>query len=299
VSGEERVGFIGLGIMGSRMAANLRHAGFELVVWNRTAEAARSWAREHGAEVADSPSEIGARCDRVITMVVDGAQVESILVERGLAAAIAERDDPLAIDMSTIGPSAARRIGAALAERGVGFLDAPVTGSSPKAEDGTLTIMVGGDTRDFDRARPLFDAMGELIVHAGPVGHGQAVKVINNAVAATNTAVAGEALLLGKRLGLDLDALVSVMKAGSGASAMLALKEHPMREHDFTTLFKLAHMLKDVRLCLDEARTAGIGFDFGERTEGILAEANDGGHGDEDFAALIAALEARSGTQLR
>jgi 3-hydroxyisobutyrate dehydrogenase len=292
------VGFIGLGIMGSRMAANLRRAGFDLVVWNRTAETAHSWAEKHGAEVAGSPADVGARCDRVITMVVDGEQVESILVDQGVAEAMGVHETPLCIDMSTIGSSAARRIGAALDERGVGFLDAPVTGSSPKAEDGTLTIMVGGDAGRFERARPLFEAMGELIVHAGELGHGQTAKVINNAVAATNAAVVAEALLLAKRAGLDLDALVTVMKAGSGASAMLDLKERPMREHDYTTLFKLAHMLKDVGLCLDEARGAGIEFDFGEATERILAEAEAQGHGDEDFAALLAAVEERAGTRL-
>jgi 3-hydroxyisobutyrate dehydrogenase len=295
----EQVGFIGLGIMGSRMAANLRRAGFDLVVWNRTAETARGWASDHGAEVAGSPAEVGERCPRVITMVVDGPQVESILLEQGVAEALAEHDSPLVIDMSTIGPAAARQVGAALAERDVGFLDAPVTGSSPKAEDGTLTIMVGGDERDFERSRPLFEAMGELIVHAGPVGHGQAVKVINNAVAASNTAVVGQALLLGSRLGLDLDALVSVMNAGSGASAMLALKERSMREHDYTTLFKLAHMLKDLRLCLEEAEAVRIDMTFAEETAAILAEADGAGHGDEDFAALLAALEARSGTRLQ
>jgi 3-hydroxyisobutyrate dehydrogenase len=294
----ERVGFLGLGIMGSRMAANLRRAGFELVVWNRTAETARRWAAEHGAEVASSPSEVGAACARVITMVVDGRQVESILLDQGVGAAMTGHEAPLCIDMSTIGPAAARRIGAALADRGVGFLDAPVTGSSPRAEDGTLTIMVGGSERDFERARPLFEAMGQLIVHAGGPGDGQAVKVINNTVAAANTAVVGEALLLGKRAGLQLDALVTVMKAGSGGSAMLDLKERAMREHDYTTLFKLAHMLKDVRLCLDQAREAGIALDFGEATERILAEADAQGHADEDFAALLAALEERAGTRL-
>jgi 3-hydroxyisobutyrate dehydrogenase-like beta-hydroxyacid dehydrogenase len=294
----DRVGFIGLGIMGSRMAANLRRAGFELVVWNRTVETAQRWADEHGTEVASSPAEVGERCERVITMVVDGEQVESILFDKGVGAALAAHDDSLFIDMSTIGPAAARRIGAELARQGVGFLDAPVTGSSPKAEDGTLTIMVGGEERDFDRARPLFEAMGKLIVHAGGSGDGQAVKVINNTVAAANTAAVGEALLLGKSAGLDLDALVTVMKAGSGASAMLELKERPMREHDYTTFFKLAHMLKDVRLCLDEARTAGIAFDSGEATEEILREADAQGHGDEDFAALLEALEKRSGTSL-
>jgi 3-hydroxyisobutyrate dehydrogenase-like beta-hydroxyacid dehydrogenase len=294
----ERVGFIGLGIMGTRMAANLRRAGFELVVWNRTAATAERWAAEHGAEVASSPAEVGASCDRVITIVVDGDQVEWILLDQGVREAMAAHDAPLCIDMSTIGPAAARRIGARLSERGVRFLDAPVTGSAPKAEDGTLTIMVGGDQSDFSRARPLFDAMGELVVHVGRLGDGQVVKVINNTVAAANTAVVGEALLLGRRTGVDLDALVTVMKAGSGASAMLELKERPMREHNYATLFKLAHMLKDVRLCLDQAREAGIEFDLAETTEKILEEAEQKGHGEDDFAALLAALEERSGTRL-
>ena len=144
------------------------------------------------------------------------------------------------------------------------FMDAPVTGSSPKAEDGTLTIMAGGEQRDFERARPLFEAMGELVVHVGPVGQGQLVKVINNAVAAANTAVAAEALLAGKRAGADLDALVKVIGAGSGASAMLELKPGPMRSHDYTTLFKLEHMLKDLRLCLEEAEAAGVRMELVE-----------------------------------
>jgi 3-hydroxyisobutyrate dehydrogenase-like beta-hydroxyacid dehydrogenase len=292
------VGFIGLGIMGSRMAANLRRAGFDLVAWNRTAERAERWASEHGAEVVASPAEVGERCDRVITMVVDSDQVESILLDQGVGEAMAAHDAPLCIDMSTIGPGAARRIGAALAERGVAFLDAPVTGSSPKAEDGTLTIMVGGAEPDFQRAVPLFEAMGQLVVHAGDVGEGQAVKVINNTVAATNAAVVGEALLAGKRAGLDLDALVTVMTAGSGGSAMLELKQRPMRDHDYETLFKLAHMLKDVRLCLEQAREAGIELEFGRLTEAILEEAERQGHGEEDFAALLEVLEERTRTRL-
>jgi 3-hydroxyisobutyrate dehydrogenase-like beta-hydroxyacid dehydrogenase len=233
-----------------------------------------------------------------VTMVVDGEQVETVLLAEGTGAASAAHDGLLFIDMSTIGPAAARRIGAALEERGARFLDAPVTGSSPKAEDGTLTIMVGGEERDFARARPLFEAMGELIVHAGRIGDGQTVKVINNAVAATNAAVVGEALLVAKQVGVDLDALVEVMRGGSGASAMLELKQAPMREHDFTTLFKLAHMLKDVRLCLETALEAGVPFDFAKRTEEVLAEADRRGHGDQDFAALLAALEARTGARL-
>jgi 3-hydroxyisobutyrate dehydrogenase-like beta-hydroxyacid dehydrogenase len=293
----ERVGFIGLGIMGSRMAANLSSAGFELTVWNRTRAKAEQWAERHGATVADSPAAVADSSDVVITMVVDGPQVEAVLLgEQGAVSGASE--GLLAIDMSTIGPAAARRIGAALAERDLRFMDAPVTGSSPKAEDGTLTIMAGGSQADFERARPLFEAMGELIVHVGPLGHGQMVKLINNAVAAINTAVAGEALLLGKRAGTDLDALLQVLNGGSGSSAMLALKAPAMRAHDYTTLFKLEHMLKDLRLCLQEAEAVGFEFEFAETVTDLLEDATEHGLGEQDFAALLEVLEQRSAERL-
>jgi 3-hydroxyisobutyrate dehydrogenase len=293
----DRVGFIGLGIMGSRMAANLRAAGYDLTAWNRTRATADQWAQRHGATAADTPAALAASSDVVITMVVDGAQVESVLLgENGVAAGAA--DGVLCIDMSTIGPAAARRLGTALAKRGLGFMDAPVTGSSPRAEDGTLTIMAGGEAVDFARARPLFEAMGELIVHVGPLGHGQMVKLINNTVAAINTAVAAEALLLGRKAELDLDALVEVMTAGSGGSAMLALKAPAMRAHDYTTLFKLEHMLKDLRLCLYEAEAVGKEFGIAETVAEILEAAAQRGLGEQDFAALLEVLEERSGVRL-
>jgi 3-hydroxyisobutyrate dehydrogenase len=293
----DRIGFIGLGIMGSRMAANLRAAGFDLTVWNRTAATAERWAELHQASVARTPKALGEASDVVVTMVVDGSQVEAALLG---AEGVVEgaREGMLCIDMSTIGPSATRRIGESLAERRVRFMDAPVTGSAPKAEDGTLTIMAGGEKTDFARAKPLFEAMGDLIVHVGELGDGQMVKLINNAVAAVNTAVVGEALILASRAGVDLDALVEVMAAGSGASAMLELKAAPMRDHDYATLFKLDHMLKDVRLCLQEAEAADGRFGFAKEVAEILALASDRGHGDDDFAAIIEVLEERAGSRL-
>jgi 3-hydroxyisobutyrate dehydrogenase-like beta-hydroxyacid dehydrogenase len=293
----ERVGFIGLGIMGSRMAANLRRAGFELTVWNRTAERAREWAEVHGAEVAPRPADVAAASDVVITMVVDGAQVERVLLGEDGAVAGA-RPGLLCVDMSTIAPAEARAIGAALAEHRVGFMDAPVSGSSPRAEDATLTIMAGGEDDEFARARPLLEAMGELVVHVGPLGHGQTIKLINNAVAAVNCATVGEALLVGRRAGIDLDALTRVMGASSGASAMLALKAGPMREHDYATLFKLEHMLKDVRLCLEAGQEVGAPFTFAAQVREILTAAMGRGLGESDFAALIEVLEGQAGQRL-
>ena len=221
----ERVGFIGLGIMGSRMAANLARAGFELTVWNRTAAKAGEWAARHGAAVAASPQALASNSDVVISMVVDGAQVESVLLgDEGAG----QGPGLLCIDMSTIGPAAARRVGAGLQERGVSFMDAPVTGSSPKAEDGTLTIMAGG----------------------------------------------------------------------SANSTMLQLKGRPMLEHDFTPLFKLEHMLKDVRLCLDETRTAGSGFPFAALAGELYSIGVGRGLGEQDFAAVLEVVEGMADARL-
>jgi 3-hydroxyisobutyrate dehydrogenase-like beta-hydroxyacid dehydrogenase len=292
-----RVAFIGLGIMGSRMAVHLARAGHELTVWNRTGEKAEQWAQVHGGKVAATPADAAAEAEVAITMVVDGPQVEAVLLGPG-GGAEGAGSGLLCVDMSTIAPSDTRRIGAALAERGIAFMDAPVTGSSPKAEDGTLTIMAGGDKRDFVRARPLFEAMGELVVHVGELGHGETIKLINNAVAAVNAAVVGEALLVGRRAGVDLDALERVMGAGSGGSAMLALKAGPMRRHDYETLFKLEHMLKDVRLCLEEGQAVGAPFTFAAHAREILTAAAGRGLGEADFAALVEVLEGQAGVTL-
>jgi 3-hydroxyisobutyrate dehydrogenase-like beta-hydroxyacid dehydrogenase len=288
---DERIGFVGLGIMGSRQAANLARAGHTLTVYNRTRATADAWVAEHGGTVADTPAAVGAASGVVITMVVDGDQVHEVLLGTG---GVVEGAAPgtLCVDMSTIAPAQTRALGAELAQRGIGLLDAPVTGSSPKAQAGTLTIMAGGSAEDFARAEPLLRVMGELVVHVGELGQGEMLKIINNSVAAANAATVGEALLVAQRTGVDLDALVQVMGKGSGGSAMLELKSGAMREHDYTTLFKLEHMLKDVRLCLEAGQAAAVPFPAAARARDVLVAAMARGHGDDDFAALIEALEA-------
>jgi 3-hydroxyisobutyrate dehydrogenase len=285
------IGWIGLGIMGSRQAANLRRAGHDLTVWNRTASTAQAWADEHGATVAGSPAQVAQRADIVFSMVVDGPQVQEAIVP-------AAREGVLFVDMTTTGPAWTRSIGEQLAERGARLVDAPVTGSSPRAQDGTLTIMCGGEAADVERVRPLLEAMGSLIVHAGPLGAGQAVKLINNAVAAANAATLAQALIVGSAQGLDLDALVEVMAAGSAASTMVSLKAGPMRAHDYTTLFKTEHMLKDVRLCLEQALAADVPFPAAAAACDALSAAVARGHGADDFAALLEAYEGFANRRL-
>jgi 3-hydroxyisobutyrate dehydrogenase-like beta-hydroxyacid dehydrogenase len=293
----ESVGFIGLGIMGSRQAANLARAGFELTVYNRTRERADAWAAEHGGHVAATPRELAERSDVVVTMVVDGSQVEAILLGEDGALAGA-RPGALFIDMTTTAPADARRLGATLRERGHGFVDAPVTGSAPKAEDGTLTIMVGGEDADVARAMPMFQAMGELIVHVGPGGHGQQVKVISNAVAAVNAATLAQALAVGRREGLNLEAMLEIMGAGAANSQMLQLKGRPMLERNFEPLFKLEHMLKDVVFCLEEARAAGAAFPFAALAGELYSAGAGRGLGERDFAAVIEVAESLNDTRV-
>ncbi len=228
-------------------------------------------------------------------MVVDGAQV---LALAGELASTSAGEGRLLVDMSTIGPQDAQTAAQIVAADGWSFMDAPVTGSAPKAQDGTLTIMAGGSADDFARAKPLFDAMGALVLHVGETGQGQMVKLINNATAATNLAALAQALLVGKATGVDLDALVQVMGAGSGGSAMLALKAAPLREHDYSTLFKLEHMLKDVRLCLEEAQRAGVPFPAAADAREILVAAMGRGLGDADFTAMLEPLEGSAGLRL-
>jgi 3-hydroxyisobutyrate dehydrogenase len=293
----EPVGFVGLGIMGSLMAACLARAGHPVAAYNRTAAKAEAWVAEHGGRVAATPRDAADGAAAVITMVVDGPQVEELLLgENGAVHGAAP--GTLFIDCSTIAPADARRIGAALAERGHGFVDAPVSGSTPKASDGTLTIMAGGSPEDLERARPYFDAMGETILHIGPLGHGQTVKVISNAVGAANAATLAQALVVGKAMDVDLEALVDVLGASASASTMVALKARPMLAHDYTPLFRLEHMLKDVGICLDESAAAGAPFPSVALARELYHAAMHRGLADEDFASVLEAVEGLAGVRL-
>ena len=285
MANRERVAFLGLGIMGYPMASNLARAGFELSIWNRTRSRADRFASDHAVHVAESPADAAERSDVVITMVPDVPEVEEVLV--GPRGAVAGVRGGIAVGRPTIAPTASVRIGERLAAAGVGFIDAPVTGSRPRAEDGTLTIMAGGSAEHFARVRPVLEGMGELIVHVGPQGHGSMVKLLNNTTAAVNALAVAEAVTVARDAGLDTDALRQVMAAGSGGSAMLELKAGPMLERDFHPLFKLSHMLKDVRHCLAESERLGARMELGRVAESAYTRADRKGLGEQDFAAVV------------
>jgi 3-hydroxyisobutyrate dehydrogenase-like beta-hydroxyacid dehydrogenase len=284
-----RVAFAGLGIMGAPMAANLVRAGLEVAVYTRTLEKAARFAAEHdGARAAATPADAARDADAFVGILPDAPQVEEVLFgEQGAAAALA--DDALVVDMSTISPTASKAIAGKVAPRP--YVEAPVSGSKPKAQDGTLTIMAGASSEDFEKASPLFEILGERIVHVGPVGHGQMAKLLTNTMAAVNAAALAECIRTAKAAGLEEDAFLEVASGSAGASAMVALKGPPMFEERFEpALFKLEHMLKDVRHCIAEARALGIELQLGTLAETFYALAAADGRGEQDFASVYAAL---------
>jgi 3-hydroxyisobutyrate dehydrogenase-like beta-hydroxyacid dehydrogenase len=285
----ENVAFVGLGIMGGPMARNLRQAGFELSVYTRTREKAERFAGEHGARAAATPAEAAEGADALITMVPDAPEVEQVLDE----ALATLPEAALVVDMSTTSPTASRAIAERVAPRD--YLEAPVSGSKPGAEAGTLTIFAGGEQPVFDRAQPLLQAMGELIVLVGPLGHGQMAKLLTNAMGAVNAATLAEAVRAAKAAGLDPDAFLEVASRSAGASTMLNLKGRPMFDENFEpALFKLDHMLKDLRHTLHEARALGIELRLPGLAEGFYERASESGHGEEDFGAVYTGVDGGS-----
>jgi 3-hydroxyisobutyrate dehydrogenase-like beta-hydroxyacid dehydrogenase len=284
-----RVAFAGLGIMGAPMAANLVQAGLEVAVYTRTREKAERFATEHdGARAAATPADAARDADAFVSIVPDAPQVEEILFgENGAAEALP--DGALVVEMSTIAPTASKAIAERVAPHP--YVEAPVSGSKPKAEDGTLTIMAGGSPEDFGQASPLFEILGERIVHVGPVGHGQMAKLLTNTMGAVNAAALAECVHVAKSVGLDPHAFLEVASGSAGASAMVTLKGEPMFEERFEPpLFKLEHMLKDVRHCISEAQALGIELRLGALAETLYAKAADEGLGEKDFAAVYSAL---------
>jgi 3-hydroxyisobutyrate dehydrogenase-like beta-hydroxyacid dehydrogenase len=287
----DKVAFFGLGIMGGPMAENLARAGFDVSVWTRTAEKAERFAAENGVPAGATPAETAAGADALISILPDAPQVEAVLFgDDGAAAVLAA--GALVVDMSTIAPSGSLRIAERLEGDGFDFLEAPVSGSRPKAEDGTLTIMAGGPDEAFTRAQPLFEVLGERIVHVGPMGHGQLAKLLTNVMGAVNAAALAESVVAVRAAGIDPDAFLQVAEGSAGNSAMVTLKGAPMFEERFVPpLFKLEHMLKDIRHCIAEARALGVELRLGTLAETLYAQAADEGHGEEDFAAVLRAVE--------
>lgn len=292
----EQVGFIGLGIMGRGMTRNLLKAGFDVTVWNRTASKMDELAAE-GAQKAASPAELASLCDIIITCVSDTPDVEQVILDEG---GVIERIRPgsLVIDMSTISPKATRAIAAKLREKGVAMLDAPVSGGSEGAARGTLSIMVGGAAADFERAMPVFQAMGKTITHVGAQGAGQMVKLVNQVLVVVNMLAAGEALLLAQAGGLDLEKTVNAVAGGAAGSWMWSNRAPQVIRRDWRPGFTIDLQQKDLRLALEAAEELGIPLIATAMVSNFYRTLQTAGLGSEGNHALVKALERLAGIEI-
>ena len=296
----ERVGFIGVGVMGGPMCLNLLKAGFPLTIYARRPESVRT-VLEAGAPLAQSARAVAEATDIVITMLPDSPQIEEVVLGPGGVLEGASRGMAV-VDMSTIAPSTSKKVAAACAERGVDFLDAPVSGGSQGAEAGTLSIMVGGDAATVERLRPIFTVMGsaEKIFHVGPVGAGEVVKLVNQHLCGVIAAAALESFVLGVKAGADVETMARVVGVSSGANWQL---DNPIRLRAFSGTFEPGFftdlMAKDLRLVLETGDELSVPLALAAAAKQMYEAARAMGYGRNDYTAVVRPLEQLAGVEVR
>lgn len=292
----ESIGFIGLGIMGRGMAVNLLKAGFPLRVWNRTAERMAPLV-ETGASPGSSPADVAAHSDIIITCVSDTPDVEAVILgEEGVIHGV--REGSLVIDMSTISPQATRDIAEQLTAKGVHMLDAPISGGSEGAVNGTLSIMVGGEAEQFERAMPVFEAMGKTITHVGRSGDGQTVKLVNQILVVVTMQAVSEGLLFAQAGGLDLEKTLAAVTGGAAGSWMLSNRGPQVVQRDWRPGFTMDLQQKDLRLVLEAADQMGVPLPGTSLVFQLYRALQRKGLGDEGNHALVKALEDLAGMEI-
>jgi 2-hydroxy-3-oxopropionate reductase len=284
-----KVGFIGLGIMGKPMARNLIKAGHQLVVYDIVPGLIAEMAAS-GAAPGQSAKDVAARSEITFTMVPDGPEVEAAVLGAG-GALEGAKPGSILVDMSSISPIVAQKIGAACAAREVEFLDAPVSGGEPKAVDGTLAIMVGGKQEVFDQVLPLFQAMGSSATLTGPVGAGNVTKLANQMMVAVNIAAMGEALVLATKAGLDPEVVFNAVKGGLAGSAVLNAKAPMVISRNFKPGFRIRLHQKDLRNALAAAESMKVSLPFTSLAQQVLMALMNAGRGDLDHSAITTFIE--------
>lgn len=283
------IGLIGLGIMGRPMARNLRNAGYRLIVHDVVRAAVDELTAE-GAEPAGSPREVAAACDILITMLPDSPQVREVYLGPD-GAFEALRQGWMAIDMSSIAPSTARELAERATAAGAEMLDAPVSGGDKGAIDGTLSIMVGGSELAFQRALPVLSVLGRTIVHFGPAGAGQVVKVCNQVVVGVVIEAVGEALVLGAKAGVDPDRIADVLQGGLAATRVLELRRGNMLSGRFDPGFRMRLHAKDLKNALELARELDVALPAASQVAQLMSAAIAAGRADHDHSGLVTVLE--------
>jgi 2-hydroxy-3-oxopropionate reductase len=283
------IGFIGTGIMGKPMARNLLKAGYQLVVYNRSASSMNELAAE-GARTAGNPREVAEQSNIIITMLPDSPQVLEVMSgEHGVLAGA--RANTLVIDMSTISPVVTQQLAQTAQARGVRMLDAPVSGGDVGAQQGTLSIMVGGSAGDFEEAKPLFEVLGKTVVHVGGNGAGQVVKACNQIVVALTIEAVSEALVLGSKAGVDPTVILRVLSGGLAANRVMEVRGPNFLEHNFQPGFKIALHQKDLDIALAAGHEYGVPLPVTAIVDQMLLALKLRGQGEQDHSALLTLIE--------
>ena len=291
----QRIAIIGVGLLGSAVASRLLAGGFAVTGYDSRPEQLKALG-PRGLRGASSLKEAATGADAVFTILPSLETVEAaILGPGGLLAGLAR--SATVIQMSTISPTLTRRLGEAAASAGVGFLDAPMSGTSAMVERGDCTIFAGGDASRIEACRPVFAAIAKRTVHVGPIGSASLAKLATNLVVALNTAAVAEALVLGVKGGLDPQALLDILKDSAAASKMVDVRGPLMVEHRFDPQMKLDLFMKDFRLMLEEAQRLGVALPLTSLTQQICTATVAAGRGGEDLAALITTLERMAGLE--
>ncbi len=289
---KQQIAFLGLGVMGGPMAANLARSGYSVTAWNRTPHRPGvEIAANAGVTVMSSIREAVETADVVFSCVSDVPDVEEIILGAGGVAESA-RPGTLVIDTSTIGPNAAQNIGAQLKKRQLRFLDAPISGGDIGAKNGTLTIMVGGEPTDFEESKPLLEVLGKTIRLCGAVGSGQAVKLCNQVLCSVHMVALCEAMQLAEQQEIDPNLIVEVCSTGAAGSWALSNLGPKIAESDFQPGFMIKHMLKDLRLvqeALKQSEQQLPGVDLAEELFKIVKKLDDGTGGEQGTQAMIRA----------
>src|SRR5580698_2032262 len=291
------VGFVGLGIMGRPMLRNLLKAGHTVVAYGRTPATLDSVVTD-GAQRGASNADVGARAEIIITMLPDGPEVEEVVLDANGILSGAKAGS-LIIDMSSISPLVSQKIAAACAEKGVDFIDAPVSGGEPKAIEGTLAIMVGASDAAFAKAEPILKCMGSSVTLTGPVGAGNTTKLANQIMVACNIAAMGEALTLATRCGLNPEVVFNAVKGGLAGSAVLNAKGPMLIARNFKPGFKINLHQKDLRNALQTAESNRVCLPITALVQQMLSSLIGDGKGDLDHSAIATFVEGLSNVEVK
>jgi 3-hydroxyisobutyrate dehydrogenase-like beta-hydroxyacid dehydrogenase len=293
-----KLGFLGLGLMGYPMARNLLRAGHEVALWSNTADKSRKLAAEAGGRFCDYPQQVAENADIIFLCVgTTEMSVELILGEKGLIQTI--RPGSAVADASTISPSESRKIGNALKAKGADFLDAPCTGSTPGAEGGTLTFMIGGDPAVYEKVKPYLEPMGKRLYYCGGPGMGLQAKLTQNLVLGNIMMAFNEGMVLAAKGGVDPNLMLEILDNSAAKSGLISYKAPFVLRRDFQPNFSTKWMHKDIGLMLESGKELGVPLLLTSLTHQLFQTAISAGHADEDFCSTIKVLEELVGVEVK